>query len=610
MRLSVGAKLMNDIFLLQSTLRHDRGDGAVILTSPHPLRPNVLRTGDWLDHWATTTPDTIFLGERSGAGWRTSTYFETYDRARRLAAALLDLGLRPDKPLMFLSGKGLDHAHLALAAQYVGIPSVAVAEQYSQIAAAHGKLAHVLDVVRPGAVFMDDEARFAPALSSGLLDHVVIISAVGETALPLAQLEQGASVDVGAAKAAVTGDTLAKLLFTSGSTSLPKAVRTTHKMLVSNQTQIAQVWPFLARRPQQIVDWLPWNHTFGGSHNFNLMLANGGTLYIDDGEASEKGIKRTIENIRMVGQTVSFNVPFAYSMMAQAMKSDATFRSKFFEELDLIFYAAASMPQAIWDDLKEHAIAEAGKVPEMSAGWGMTETAPAALMVHGPMKAAGVIGVPLPGVEALLLPIRDKTFELRIKGPNVMDGYHNAPEKTAESFDNDAYLITGDVVRFVDEGDPNQGLLYDGRISEDFKLTTGTWVQTSKVRTAAVSTMGPMVRDLVICGHGQDAISALAFVSKGYLDDLDNVVDDDGVLTHPTLRADLAAGLQRFAAEGGGSSMRITRVLALATEPSFVKGEITQKGNLNQKLLLATRAKWVSRLLDDADDTIVMLTKP
>lgn len=599
---------MSDIFLPQRTLRQSRNDGAVILTSPHPLRPNVLRTGDWLDHWAATSPNTVFVGERSGAGWRTATYIESFERVRRLASALFDLGLGPDKPLMFLSGKGVDHAHLALAAQYVGIPSVAVAEQYSQIAAAHDKLAHVLDVVRPGAVFMDDEACFAPALASGLLKGMTLISGVGETGLPLAQLEQGGSVDVDAAKTAVTGDTLAKLLFTSGSTSLPKAVCTTHKMLVTNQTQIAQVWPFLARRPQRIVDWLPWNHTFGGSHNFNLMLANGGTLYIDDGQASEAGIKRTIENIRMVGQTVSFNVPIAYSMMAQAMDHDTAFRSKFFEELDLVFYAAASMPQAIWDDVKKHAVAQTGKVPEMSASWGMTETAPAALMVHGPMKAAGVIGIPLPGVEALLLPLTETTYELRVKGPNVMEGYHNAPDKTAESFDRDGYLITGDVVRFVDDDDPNQGLSYDGRMSEDFKLTTGTWVQTSKVRTAAVSAMGAVVKDLVICGHGQMEVSALAFINESYLEGLENLADDDGALMHSTLRADLAAGLQRFAAEGGGSSMRIAKVLALAVAPSFAKGEITQKGNLNQKLLLETRAKWVSRLLGDNDDAIVTLS--
>ncbi len=600
---------MSDIFVPQVTLQTRRADGSILLTSPRPLRPNVMRTGDWLDHWAEVTPEAVFLAERRGEGWREATYRDTLARVRRLAAALVRLGLGPERPLMLLSGKGVDHGHLALAAQYVGIPSVAVAEQYSQIEAAHDKLAHVLSVVRPGAVFMNDLSRFGAALASGLLTDVTCISGCGAANVALADLERGADVDVDAHKAHVTGDTLAKLLFTSGSTSLPKAVRTTHRMLVSNQTQIAQVWPFLAHRPQRIVDWLPWNHTFGGSHNFNLMLANGGALYIDDGQPSEQGIKRTIENIRMVGQTVSFNVPIAYSMMAQAMRDDNEFRAKFFADLDLVFYAAASMPQAIWDDLKEQAIKETGTAPEMSASWGMTETAPAALMVHGPMKRAGVIGVPLPGVEALLLPIAEDAFELRVKGPNVMNSYHNAPDKTAESFDDEGYLVTGDVVRFVDVNDPSQGLFFDGRISEDFKLLTGTWVQASKVRTAAVSALDPVVKDLVICGHGRDEIGALAFVDPAYLERLGEVQDVGGALIHPALMADMARGLERLAAEGGGSSMRVMRIMALSEPPSFAKGEITQKGNLNQKLLLQTRAEWVSRLFDADDAAVVKLPK-
>lgn len=600
---------MSEIFLPQRTVAQVLDGGVLTLSSPYPLRPGVARSGDWLDHWNAQTPRAVFLGERSGAGWHETTYAEAHAQVRQLAASLLGLGLSAERPLMLLSGKSTAHALLALAAQYVGIPSVAVAEQYSLIPAAHDKLHHAIETVSPGAVFVEDSQKFAAALESGLLAGLHVISGDEGNGLSIDALLKGDSADVDAAKAQVTPDSIAKLVFTSGSTSLPKAVRTTHRMMTANQTQIGQVWPFLSRSPQRIVDWLPWNHTFGGSHNFNLMLSNGGALYLDDGSPTEKGIARTIENISMIGQTVSFNVPMGYSMMAQAMRSDMAFRKAFFGDLSLVFYAAASMPQAIWDELKDQAMDETGQAPEMSASWGMTETAPAALMVHGPMKRAGVIGVPLPGLTAKLLPLAEGAYELRVTGPNVTDGYHNAPEKTAETFDEDGYLITGDVVRFVDADHPEEGLFFDGRISEDFKLSTGTWVQASKVRTRAASAMNDVVSDFVICGHGQNEIGALAFVKPSFLAGLEDgaQTDGDGALTHPGLLAALSEGMATFAAEGGGSSMRVARILALETEPSLAGGEITHKGNLNQKLLLKTRAKWVERLFDDADPAVAKL---
>ncbi len=603
--------MMNDIFLPQRAELESNDDGVLLLRSPCPLRSGAEKTGDWLDQWAGATPSSLFIAERSGDGWRSVTYAAALDKVQALASSLLGLGLSQHKPLMLLSGKSIDHALLVLAAQYVGIVSVTIAEQYSLVAAAHDKLRHALSVVKPGAIFVDDSDRFAAAFESGLLKGIPLITSQGVSSLTLSNLVKGdSSVDIDNAKSRVTGDTLAKLLFTSGSTSLPKAVRTTHRMLTANQAQIGQVWPFLERRPQRIVDWLPWNHTFGGSHNFNLMLANGGTLYIDDGQPTEKGIAKTIENIRLVGQTVSFNVPIAFSMMAKAMQKDKALRARFFQNLDLVFYAAASMPQTIWDDLKQLSIEQTGSAPEMSASWGMTETAPAALMVHGPMKKAGAIGVPLPGLIAKLLPISDETFELRVTGPNVTDGYYNDPEKTAESFDEQGYLITGDVVRFVDPEQPSAGLLFDGRIAEDFKLMTGTWVQVSKVRTAAVSALSPVVKDLVICGHNKYEVGALAFIDPAFRTSIASELQViDGLLQSPKLQASLAEGLQRFAGKGGGSSMRIARIMAVAQNPSFEHGEITQKGNLNQKLLLKTHAELVERLFDDSDPAVTKLIR-
>lgn len=326
------------------------------------------------------------------------------------------------------------------------------------------------------------------------------MSGDGGTGPSVAQLQKGGAADVHASRRLVTSDTVARLTFTSGSTSMPEAVIATRGMLAANQMQIGQVWPFVTREPQRIVDWLPWNRTFGGSHDFILMLGNGGSLYLDDGSPTEKGIARTIETIRTVGQTICFNVPIGFSMTAQAMRSDLVFRKAFFGDLELVFYAAASLPQATSDELKQHALAETGKMPERSASWGMTETAPAALTMHRRMDRPGMIGAPLPGMVARLLPIANGVYALRVRGPNVTPGYHDAPEATAEAFDEEGFLVHGDAVRFVDERKSDDGLSFDGRLSEA-EMPTGTFVQATRFRTPTVSAVSRVAADLVICAR-------------------------------------------------------------------------------------------------------------
>lgn len=600
---------MSEIFLPQRVNVEDRGDGGLRLSSPYSLRPHVKRTGDWLDHWATHTPNAVFVAERSGEGWNEVTYAEAREKVRAIASSLLDLGLTEKAPLMLLSGKSVDHALLALAAQYVGIPSVAIAEQYSLVAAAHNKLRHVVDLIEPGAIFVQISKKFEAAIGSGILGARPIISNDGGTKISFSDLLSGGSSHVDAAKAGVGADTVAKYLFTSGSTSMPKAVITTHGMLTANQMQRSMAWPFLADAPPRMVDWLPWNHGAGGSANFNMMLANGGALYIDDGGPSEKGIARSIENIRMAGQTICASVPIGLSMMTEAMRTDKVFRREFFRDLSLVYYAAASMPQMVWDELKRHAMDEIGRMPEMSAGWGLTETAPSAFIVQKRMNHPGMIGVPLPGMDAKLIPTTDGAYEIRVKGPNITPGYLNAPEKTAEAFDEEGYLITGDAVRFVDENNPDDGLAFEGRLSEDFKMSTGTFVQATKVRATAVSAMSNVVADLVICGHGRDELGALAFVKPDFLAQLEDGsrTDGDGVLNHPELLDAMSAAMKRLAEGGAGSSMRIMRMLALEEPASLSEGETTDKGNLNQKLLLKTRARWVERLYDNADLSVAHL---
>jgi feruloyl-CoA synthase len=601
----------SDIFIPQSISKKREKDGGILHESDVALKNSVNTTGEWLKKWSKETPNNIFIAQRSGAGWRSHSYLDTYHRVQSLAAGLLSLGLDSSTPLLFLSGKSIDHGLLMLAAQYVGIPTVAIAEQYSLTGGTYDKLRHAINLTKPRLIFVDDFNRFENALEIEELSTINVIYCDGKPTSPraisISQLQNSSfSTDIDEAHSKVTPDSLAKLMFTSGSTSLPKAVCTTHKMLCVNQTQIAQVWPFLKSRPPKIVDWLPWSHTFGGSHNFNLMLANGGTLYIDDGSPTQKGIARTIENIRLAGQTVSFNVPLAFSMMENAMRSDDVFRHAFFSDLDLVFYAAASMPQNIWDQLQQQAIKERGFPPAMSASWGMTETAPAAIMVHAPITKAGVIGAPLPGVTAKLIPLDSQRYELRIKGPNVTKGYFMDEKKTLDAFDSQGYLITGDAVHFVDPDIISKGLCFDSRISEDFKLLSGTWVHVSRVRNHALDTLSSLIKDLVITGHGKSEIGALVFPNTDALAERGISIDDSvDVMKNPELLSELKNLLQSLAEKSTGSSTKIARAIILSSPPSFIAGEITQKGYLNQNKILTLRADIVSRLYDDENDEIV-----
>ena len=479
-----------DGFAPQQVSAEYRGDGTVLIRSALSLGTPVKTTSDWLHRWANEVPSRPFIAESSGPGWRRLSYRETLESVQAVARALLARGLGPDRPIAVLSGNGVDHAILALAAQYAGIPLAPLAEQYALLPEARGRLAGILDTVRPAMVFVSDSGRFAEALTAEALAGTEIVASEthgrpGHTAFA-ALLAGDAGVDLAAAHAAVGPETLAKILFTSGSTSAPKGVMTTHGMMCVNQLQIRQVWPFLAEHPPQILDWLPWNHVFGGSHNFNLMLANGGTLYIDDGMPTPKAFGRTIENLKDVGHTISFNVPTTFAMLVEHMRKDADLRRAYFRNLDLIFYAGASLPQHLWEALEQMAMAENGMAPLMSSSWGMTETAPAALMVHAPIDRAGNLGAPLPGVVAKLIPEADGRCELRVHGTNVMPGYFRDEARTRAAFDAEGFLITGDAVRLADANDPSQGIVFEGRVAEDFKLMTGTWVQVSKLRVGAL----------------------------------------------------------------------------------------------------------------------------
>ncbi len=586
-----------------------RPDGTLLLRAPHAIGPVADSVGAWLDHWAAAAPNRVAVAERSGEGWRTVNYRDLLEQVRAVGAALLGRGLGDGGRIAFLSGNGVDHMILALAAQYVGAVAVPIAEQYARLPEAADRLAGVLAKVRPQMAFVASAAPFARALATPELADVEIVAVDGEGAgRPVTRFDTllagDAAADVDAAHAGIGHDTVAKILFTSGSSSAPKGVVTTHGMLCVNQAQVAAAWPFLADRPPRLLDWLPWNHVFGGSKNVNLVLAHGGSLYIDDGKPTPAGFARTCENIRAHAGTVSFNVPVAYALLVAAAETDRALRRRFFGDLDLLFYAGASMAAPIWEKLEQYCLEESGRLPLMASSWGMTETAPSCVMVQEPVGRSGIIGVPLPGVEVKLVPDADLRCEMRVRGPNVMGGYLDDPERTAGAFDEEGFLLTGDAVRFADPADPSRGLVFDGRVGEDFKLSTGTWVHVGRLRLDAMRELRGVAADVVVCGHDRAEIGLFVFPDRALAEGLPAT---DGAIVDAGLQRALAERLHLVNADATGSSRRIARALVLSEPPSVSGHEITEKGSLNVANVLKRRAALLARLYDDADPAVVRL---
>ena len=589
-----------------NVIRTDQPDGSILLTSGYEMSPVVETTGDWLHHWAEKSPDHVFLAERSGPGWREVSYQSALEQVRALGAALIARGLNKDTPILILSGNGVDHGLLALAAQYVGIPAVPVAEQYSLIPGAQAQLLHILEVIDPAMIYAVDGQKFAGSLGMDEMAgrSVVVSRNAGAGQTLLEELLRGDSANVDAARAEVGPDSVVKILMTSGSTSSPKGVMTTHRMMCSNQTQLADALPFLRERPPRIVDWLPWNHVFGGSHNFNMMLANGGSLYIDEGKPAKGLIDKTIENLGLMSSTLAFNVPVGFAMLRDAMKKDKALRETYFRELDMIFYAGASLPQDVWRDLEDMAREVRGQVPLMNTSWGLTETGPASLIQHEPTDRSGIVGVPLTGVTIKLLPNEENRYEVRVKGPNVMAGYHNAQDKTQEAFDEEGFFRTGDAMGFVDPEDMSKGMRFDGRISEDFKLLTGTWVRAAQLRMDALAALTPLAADLVVTGEGRGQVGIM-IVPGAELAASGALRDDNGVFAGDILQTQIGERLAELAKTAAGQSNRISRAVVLSEPPSIADGEITAKGNLNFRKIMMRRKALLDRLYDDEDQAVI-----
>ncbi len=589
--------------------REDRADRTILLHSACALGPVARCSGDWLHHWAATTPDQVLLAERSGAGWRTVTYAGALAQVQAIAANLMSRDLGPERPILIISGNSIEHALLTQAAHYIGVPVVPVAEQYALIPAAHARLEYVAKLVTPGMVFAQDATQYGAALALPFFAGVEAVSFVpaASGATDFASLLRPADADIASAFAAVGPDTVAKILLTSGSTSDPKGVLTTQRMMTTNQAQLAQCLPFLKARQPVIVDWLPWNHVFGGSHNFNLMLANGGSLYIDSGKPVAGLFERTVENLRLQPATLSFNVPVGFAQLVAALEQDSTLRETYFANLDMIFYAGASLPQDTWRALERMALETCGQLPLITTSWGLTETAPAALISHQPAKGAGIVGVPVPGLSVKLVPEAGSArFEVRVKGDSITRGYLKNPAKTDAAFDDEGYFLTDDAMSFADPADMNLGLKFEGRISEDFKLMTGTWVRAAALRLDLLTALAPFAQDIVIAGEGRSSIGVLmvpnraAIVAQGW-----ELSEDAGALICGPLFDALRRRLSDHAAAATGSATRVSAALILSEPPSMGEGEATAKGNLNFARLLQRRAALVGRLFDPADPACI-----
>ena len=580
-----------------------RDDGTIYLRPKMPLREYPHRLTDRLQHWAKAEPGRIFMAERDGGpGWRQITYSELLISSRRIASALIARGLSAEKPVVILSGNSIDHALVSFGALYAGIPFCPVSPAYSLISKDYGKLGYVMKLLTPGLVFADDAAKFADALANVPAETEV---AVSYGALPGREVTLLADLmatpehrGLDAAHDAIGPDTIAKFLLTSGSTGNPKAVINTQRMLCANQVMIRETMSFLKDEPPVIVDWLPWNHTFGGNHNIGLTLFNGGSMYLDAGKPMPGGIEETVRNLAEISPTVYFNVPKGYESLLPYLREDKALRARFFHRLQAMFFAGAALSPFVWNSLDELGVQQTGFRVPMLTGLGATETAPFFMSANPLTSRSGHVGLPVLGNDAKLVQTNGK-LEVRAKGPNVTPGYWRQPELTAAAFDEEGFYKLGDAIKPADPDDFDAGFDFDGRIAEDFKLASGTWVSVGPLRARFIAACAPLVRDVVIAGINRDEISALAIL------DLDGCrlinptlpIDDlAATAADPLIRDAFAERFTKFLATSTGSSTRIARAILLDTPLSIDRGEVTDKGSINQRAVLDARAALIEAL--------------
>ena len=587
--------------------------GVLHMRSLEPLAELPARLLDRLVHWARVRPEQTFIAARQGGGdWRRVSYREMLDSVRSIAQGLLSYGLSADKPLALLSGNDIEHLQVALGAMYAGIPYCPVSPAYSLLSQDFAKLRHVCGLLQPGLVFVSDAAAYQRAIEAVLPAETPLISVRGEvpgrTRVSFDSLRKTPSgAEAEAAFDATGPDSIAKFLFTSGSTKLPKAVITTQRMLCANQQMLLQTFPVFGEEPPVLVDWLPWNHTFGGSHNVGIVLYNGGTFYLDDGKPTVQGFAETLRNLKEISPTAYLTVPKGWEELVSALEQDAELRERFFARMTLFFFAAAGLSQSIWDRLDRVAELHCGERIRMMAGLGMTEAAPSCTFTTGPLSMAGYIGLPAPGCEVRLVPV-DGKFEGRFRGPHIMPGYWRAPQQTAEVFDEHGFYCSGDAIKLADPQQPQLGLMFDGRIAEDFKLSSGVFVSVGPLRNRAVLDGSPYVQDLVITAPDRECLGALVFprlYECRRLAGLGADASDADVLGSAPVRQWFGDWLQRLNRGVTGNASRLEWIALLDEPASIDRGEITDKGSINQRAVLQWRAAKVEALYRGEEATIL-----
>ncbi|CAM5547945.1 feruloyl-CoA synthase [Eoetvoesiella caeni] len=580
-----------------------REDGTIVLTNDQPLGEVTTRIGDWLEHWASHTPDAAFLSEKDRNGnWTSLTYKATREKVGRLAQGLLDLGIGLDQPVVALSPANIEQALLMLATLHIGRPFTTVSTAYSWPTKDYTKISGILKKLRPALIYASHGSMFAGAIAAARLSCPVLLGENTEAvpgALTMAEVANARETDaVASAFATITSATAAKHLLTSGSTGLPKIVINTHGMLCANQKQIQLAWPFLLDEKPRLLSWLPWSHTFGTNFNFNMMLANGGTYYFDEGRPTPELIKVTVQNMSEVQPTLFFDVPRAYDFALDILEHDLPMAQKAFENVQVGFYAGAALPTSTWNRFNRLIEETQGRRIVLSSSIGSTETGPVGTFIHWLNDSPRCVGLPVAGTTIKLIPNNDK-FELRIKGPQVFPGYVDEPELTADAFDEEHFYKIGDACKLVDPEQPDKGIAFDGRIAEDFKLTTGTWVSVGTLRLQAMTALSPYARDVILTGHERSEIGLLIFPAEAAHQ-----------LSASKLGSFITESLQKMRnANGASSSKSPMRALVLDSQPLLEQGEITDKGYINQRIALEIHEHEVRQLYEatQSEANIVVL---
>jgi feruloyl-CoA synthase len=575
-------------------------NGIDYFRAEQPLAPYAERITDRFLEWVKKDPHATMFAQRAllengqRGDWTTISYGQALSHARAIGQALIDRGLNVDRPVVILSDNDLEHAMLALACIYVGVPHCSVSPPYSLISQDFGKLKHIIDLLTPGLVFVSSKTQFSKALAAAIPSATEVIDA-DQLKNDFYTFQATQAVDH--AMLAVSPDTIVKFLFTSGSTKMPKGVINTQRMWCANQQMMRQSMPVLTEHRPVLVDWLPWNHTFGGNHNYGMVLYNGGTLYIDNGKPTPVLIAETLRNLREIAPTVYFNVPTGFEAIANAMKTDQVLRKNLFSKVQMFFYAGAALSQSVWADLHSLAEQEIGERIVMGTGLGMTESSPFALYVTGPEVTTGDLGLPTPGVETKLIPNGDK-IEIRYRGPSITPGYWKQPDQTAESFDEEGFFITGDAVKWIDRDNIHLGLKFDGRTAEDFKLATGTFVSVGPLRARIQATGAPYVQDAVITGINQNEIGALLFLlpRTRELSGLGQEASWQDVVQSLKVQAYFQRVCNELLKTSTGSATRVAKIAIFIEPPSIDVGEITDKGSINQRAVLKNRTNLVDQL--------------